>query len=902
MRVQRLKIENSFSLSIIVILFLSSTVFAQGISLPGIWEARNADNHWQMEVTWNQASNQYEGKLKKQGGGSASVDFYIGESVWSAAPTANADELIEQQKWRWGGGVAFEWKQGIVYLDKSTYHTLNTSQSVFSRVENFVSPQNINLFSVWENQNADDHWQMEVTWNQALSQYEGKLTKQGALSASIGFSIGELVWTATQTANVHELTEQQKWRSGSNGISTDFGWNQGVIYLGESTYNTFITSQTTFSRVPSDNQAATDCNAVTEISVSECQSLLDLYNSTDGANWSDSATNHWNGTNTPCSWRGVTCNNGEVTQLHRSGNNLVDLLPDLALPALTELELKDNRLKGSIPDFSNLPGLTTLDLSGNQLDRSILDFSNLPELTSLNLSNNQLDWTIPDFSNLPKLTILNLSNNRLMGGIPNFSNLPELTTLNLSNNPDPVIIRSIPDFSNLPALTELLLYNDQLSGSIPDFSNLPALTVLWLGNNQLSGSIPDFSNLPALTELWLGSNRLHGSIPDFSNLPALTKLWLSYNLLSGSIPDFSNLPALIVLGLPGNQLNGNIPDFSNLAALTVLGLQENQLGGNIPDFSNLPVLTELELKENQLGGSIPNFSNLPELTELRLGSNQLSGSIPDFSNLPELTELRLGSNQLSGSIPNFSNLPALTVLWLYANQLSGRIPDFKNLPELTIIKLSGNLLSGSIPNFSNLPVLTELRLGYNQLSGSIPDFNNLPALAGLYLGYNQLDGNIPNFTAFNLADLDYIVLEANCGLTAYDAAQEVMLNLKDPFWAFTGKNCETPLSRCAIYSLEPPNITIPCVGVNNTVYSVAMNLVPAPPAILRFEVDSASIEQVETALTEQCAVYPFGSKNRLRINCVDVNGETLWAELAPTPHPSATQFDLVDFGIGIMEK
>ncbi len=52
-------------------------------------------------------------------------------------------------------------------------------------------------------------------------------------------------------------------------------------------------------------QAATDCNAVTEIPVSKCQSLLELYNSTNGASWK----NHtgWNQTNTPCSWDGVTC-------------------------------------------------------------------------------------------------------------------------------------------------------------------------------------------------------------------------------------------------------------------------------------------------------------------------------------------------------------------------------------------------------------------------------------------------------------------------------------------------------------------------------------------------------------------------------------------------------------------
>jgi hypothetical protein len=52
---------------------------------------------------------------------------------------------------------------------------------------------------------------------------------------------------------------------------------------------------------------ATDCNQVTEIPVSECQSLLELYNSTDGANWI--AKEGWNETNTPCNWYGIDCSN-----------------------------------------------------------------------------------------------------------------------------------------------------------------------------------------------------------------------------------------------------------------------------------------------------------------------------------------------------------------------------------------------------------------------------------------------------------------------------------------------------------------------------------------------------------------------------------------------------------------
>ena len=34
-------------------------------------------------------------------------------------------------------------------------------------------------------------------------------------------------------------------------------------------------------------QAATDCSTVTQISLTECDALIDLYNNTDGPNWID---------------------------------------------------------------------------------------------------------------------------------------------------------------------------------------------------------------------------------------------------------------------------------------------------------------------------------------------------------------------------------------------------------------------------------------------------------------------------------------------------------------------------------------------------------------------------------------------------------------------------------------
>jgi len=72
-------------------------------------------------------------------------------------------------------------------------------------------------------------------------------------------------------------------------------------------------------------QAATDCAVVTEIPTVECEALIALYDSTDGENWRNNTG--WNVTNTPCSWRGITCDGGHVTILSLSSNRLSGSIP-----------------------------------------------------------------------------------------------------------------------------------------------------------------------------------------------------------------------------------------------------------------------------------------------------------------------------------------------------------------------------------------------------------------------------------------------------------------------------------------------------------------------------------------------------------------------------------------------
>ena len=136
-------------------------------------------------------------------------------------------------------------------------------------------------------------------------------------------------------------------------------------------------------------QAATDCNAVTEISSAECVSLLELFHSTDGANWKNNGG--WNVTHTPCSLYGITCENHGVTQISLYENQLTGTIPNFNLPNLQELYLNSNQLTGMIPNFNTLPDLVLLYLNSNQLTGMIpVSYNTLINLKYLDIRNNPL--------------------------------------------------------------------------------------------------------------------------------------------------------------------------------------------------------------------------------------------------------------------------------------------------------------------------------------------------------------------------------------------------------------------------------------------------------------------------------------------------------------------------------
>jgi uncharacterized repeat protein (TIGR01451 family) len=172
------------------------------------------------------------------------------------------------------------------------------------------------------------------------------------------------------------------------------------------------------------NQVPFSCNNVTEIPQMECQALVALYNSTDGANWTNN--NGWLATNTPCSWYKVSCDVGHVDSLDLYTNNLNGTIPPEIgnLSNLFKLDVSENPLSGSIPsEIGNLQSLDILYLSYTQLSGAIPpELGNLALLRTLRLNDTQLNGPLPQsLTNLTNLDQFWFANTNLCEpGAPDF--------------------------------------------------------------------------------------------------------------------------------------------------------------------------------------------------------------------------------------------------------------------------------------------------------------------------------------------------------------------------------------------------------------------------------------------------------------------------------------------------
>jgi Leucine-rich repeat (LRR) protein len=568
-----------------------------------------------------------------------------------------------------------------------------------------------------------------------------------------------------------DILIRDTWDSNSNNIYT-MPWG--------GSYHGMELNSVSIVRLQQDNTF--NCNNASDVSTEECNALVALYNSTNGAAWNNN--DNWLNDNSINNWFGVNIQDGHIDNITLEWNNLIGTIPTELrdLSELRQLSLSGNMLAGAIPNeigtlanlrwlflgYNNLSGpvpttlgqlssLEALDLGGNQLAGEIPpQLGDLSKLQSLHLWGNQLTGPIPiELGNLSELQELGLGGNQLTGTIPNaIWGLTNLRMLILDNND---LEGTLPATINqLENLEYLHLHNNRFDGEIPpEVGELSQLKELILYLNGFTGTIPDeIFLLSNLENLDLGDNALEGSIPNlFGEVPLLSILSLTENQLSGPIPtSLGVLSELKELNLAGNQLSGSIPNqIGMLNNLKWLFLGWNNLNGSIPaSLGGLTNIEAIDFGGNQLSGEIPSqLGDLSKLQSLHLWGNQLTGPIPiELGNLSELQELGLGGNQLTGTIPNaIWGLTNLRMLILDNNDLEGTLPATINqLENLEYLHLHNNRFDGEIPpEVGELSQLKELILYLNGFTGTIPDeIFLLSNLENLDLGDNALEGSIPN--------------------------------------------------------------------------------------------------------------------------------------------------------------
>ncbi len=487
---------------------------------------------------------------------------------------------------------------------------------------------------------------------------------------------------------------------------------------------------------PTQAQAAYDCAASEGLPQAECEALVAIYNATGGDHWI--VQTGWLQTATPCTWYGVTCEDGRVTRLEMINNAVSGALPPEIgeLTALNLLKLNnkfpyEERYLTALPaEIGNLAALTVLDMGYNDLTALPVEIGNLAALTVLDLSYNRLAALPPEIGDLTTLQELSLDNNDL-------NTLP-------------------PEIGKLSALTKLSASYNGLSTLPPEIGDLAALTVLQLSRNEFAALPPGIGNLHALTSLSLSGNYLTSLSPEIGNLHALLSLFLSHNELAALPPEIGNLAALTSLYLGNNHLTALPSEIGNLTALGELDLWNNHLAALPPEMGHLTALTRLYLSGNHLATLPPEIGNLTALRLLYLSGNRLTTLPPEIGNFAGLWELYLDNNALTALPPEIGNLAKLSVLALSNNNLATLPPEMDGLSILTRLYLSNNDLITLPTAIGDLTGVWEMTLDHNALITLPPEIGNIADLKMLYLHNNPLNGEIPAFmTALKLYTLTF---------------------------------------------------------------------------------------------------------------------------------------------------
>ncbi len=404
-----------------------------------------------------------------------------------------------------------------------------------------------------------------------------------------------------------------------------------------------VTNTTTSLAVMPPAYSCATQNAIPE---TECEALVAIYEANPDANLSGWVVEG----SSPCSWSGVVCAAGVITQINLPGRTLTTLPAEIGLLSnLERLSLWGNRLTVVPAEIGQLGNLKRLSLSGTQLTDLPAEIGQLSNLQELDLSANQLMVVPAEMGQLSNLQNLSLRSNQLTA-------LPG-------------------EIGQLSNLQELYLHGNQLTALPPEIGQLSNLQELDLFYNQLMVMPAEIGQLINLQNLHLRGNQLTAVPAEIGELSNLQWLDLSDNQLTALPVEIGQLSNLQLLDLFDNQLTALPVEIGLLGNLQWLRLEKNQLTAVPAAIGQLDELLHLFLAENQLTAVPAEIGLLNNLQELGLSDNQLTALPSEIGQLSNLRALLLDSNKLCLLPVTVTNLTSMGSLLVSHNHLAPTDPD-----------------------------------------------------------------------------------------------------------------------------------------------------------------------------------------------------------------------------------